>query len=355
MAPVISALKKSSQFEVRTCITAQHREMLDQVLTLFGIIPDYDLDLMKSGQDLTDISMGVLNGLRPIIAEWNPNWILVHGDTTTAFSASLAGFYGKVLVAHIEAGLRTGDKYSPFPEEMNRRLTASIANLHFAPTVAAKENLLKEGVKSTSIFITGNTVIDALFEVKKLTDLAKNENFPWLRNDKRLILVTAHRRENFGKGFENICDALVRLVDRGDVQIIFPVHPNPNVRNVIYQKLGEINDVHLVEPLTYFEMVYLLSKATLVITDSGGLQEEAPSLGIPVLVLREATERPEAIQAGTALLVGTRPQIIIEAASRLLDSNIEYQAMAAKINPYGDGKAAKKIAKIFEHYSIERY
>jgi len=349
MAPVVKALAADTAFEAKVCVTGQHRHMLDQVLELFGIRPDFDLDLMKPDQDLFDISCRVMNGMRDVFRQWRPDMVLVHGDTTTSFAASLSAHYARILVGHVEAGLRTHDKYSPWPEEMNRRLTGSLADLHFAPTPGARLNLLQENVPETAIHVTGNTVIDALLDVvHRLQGDAglrgeMEKRFGFLDPAKRLVLVTGHRRENFGPGFENICLALGDIAARGDVQIVYPVHLNPNVQDPVRRILAETRDVFLLEPLDYLPFVYLLDRSALVITDSGGVQEEAPSLGKPVLVMREATERPEAVEAGTLRLVGADPEKIVREASRLLDDANACKAMSRVHNPYGDGMAAHRI------------
>ncbi len=349
MAPVVERLKGKKSIQSFVCVTAQHRHMLDQVLNLFKIKPDYDLNLMKPGQDLTDITTGVLSGLRPVLKQLKPNLILAQGDTTTVFAASLAAFYEKIPMGHVEAGLRTGNVFSPWPEEMNRKLATAIARLHFAPTPQAKVNLLREGVPSKNIFVTGNTVIDALLEVVKR--LHKNpslnkllaQRFPYLDSKRKLILVTGHRRENFGKGFEDICRALGELAQREDVQIVYPVHLNPNVQEPVKRILSSHKRVHLVEPQDYLPFVFLMSRAYLILTDSGGVQEEAPSLGKPVLVMRDTTERPEAVEAGTVILVGTDRRKIAKETQRLLDEPRRYQKMARAHNPYGDGHASERI------------
>jgi UDP-N-acetylglucosamine 2-epimerase (non-hydrolysing) len=325
--------------------------MLDQVLDLFEIEPDYDLNLMRPGQDLSDITSAVLVGMRSVLRQARPHWILVHGDTTTTFAASLAGFYQKIGVGHVEAGLRTGNIYSPWPEEMNRRLTGAIASRHFAPTETARQNLLAEGVPQAQITVTGNTVIDALLQVVERlhTDPALAETqlgrYPFLDARRRLILVTGHRRESFGAGFERICRALAQLAERPDVQIVYPVHLNPNVQEPVRRILGRCENVHLVEPQDYLPFVALMDRSHLIITDSGGIQEEGPSLGKPVLVMRDTTERPEAVSAGTARLVGTDVNRIVEEAERLLDDPGAYESMARAHNPYGDGKASQRIVE----------
>jgi UDP-N-acetylglucosamine 2-epimerase (non-hydrolysing) len=350
MAPVYSALKEAGEFDVRVCVTGQHRQMLDQVLELFEIKPDFDLNLMKPGQDLSDITTNVLLGLREVFKQWLPDMVLVHGDTTTTLGASLAAYYTKLKVGHVEAGLRTGDKYAPWPEEMNRRLTGAVADLHFAPTEQSRQNLLAEGVDDAHILVTGNTVIDALLQVvdrlKTDANLQRSmaQRFDFLRAEQRMLLVTGHRRENFGQGFENICHALAQLAQRGDVQVVYPVHLNPNVQEPVKRILGNCPNVHLLPPQDYLPFVYLMERSSLIVTDSGGVQEEAPSLGKPVLVMRDTTERPEAVAAGTVKLVGTSSQRIVNAANQLLDDAAAYQIMARAHNPYGDGLAAQRIS-----------
>ncbi len=352
MAPVVKVLSRQPGFESKVCVTAQHRQMLDQVLTLFEIIPDFDLDLMQPGQDLTDITANVLGGMKRVLKEWRPDLILVHGDTTTTFAASLAAYYEKIPVGHVEAGLRTGNIHSPWPEEMNRRLTGAISARHFAPTERARQNLLAEGASASLIHVTGNTVIDALLQVSDRISHDPRLNadfaaqFPFLDDSKKLILVTGHRRENFGDGFEHICTALKTLGQREDVQIVYPVHLNPNVQEPVRRILSDCPQVQLIAPLDYLPFVYLMSRSYLIITDSGGVQEEAPSLGKPVLVMRETTERPEAVEAGTVRLVGTDADRIVQEANELLDNNLMYQAMSQAHNPYGDGTAASRIAEI---------
>lgn len=349
MAPVIKSLKTEATIETQICVTAQHRQMLDQVLDLFDIMTSYDLDIMKNDQDLTDITSSVLHELREVFRQAKPDRVVVHGDTATTMAASLAAYYQRIPVAHVEAGLRTDNIYSPWPEEINRRVASVIADLHFAPTDQAKANLVAESISPDKIEVTGNTVIDALFEVaakiqndQRLRDRLASQ-FPFLSKDKRFILVTGHRRENFGAGFEQICKALQRLSEIEDVQIVYPVHLNPNVREPVSRILQHSKDVHLIEPLDYLPFVYLMSRAYLVLTDSGGVQEEAPSLGKPVLVMRDNTERPEAVEAGTVKLVGANSINIIAACRELLEDNHLYQAMSQSHNPYGDGKAARKI------------
>jgi UDP-N-acetylglucosamine 2-epimerase (non-hydrolysing) len=364
MAPVVKALAGQTEaFASRVCVTAQHREMLDQVLELFGIVPDYDLNIMKSGQSLHDVTCNVLLGLAPVLEEFKPDVVLVHGDTTTTMAASLAAYYQKIAVGHVEAGLRTGNIYSPWPEEMNRRLTGAITRYHFAPTELARQNLLREGVVDQSILVTGNTVIDALLEVVgKLRNSGMGETlaaqllnkYPQLGNVlshgqkpaiRRLVLVTGHRRENFGEGFERICKALKKITEiHDDVEVLYPVHLNPHVQEPVKRILGGVAKVHLIPPQEYLPFVYLMDQAHLIITDSGGVQEEAPSLGKPVLVMRDTTERPEAVDAGTVKLVGTDTEKIVREASKLLADDDAYDTMSRAHNPYGDGQAAGRIA-----------
>jgi UDP-N-acetylglucosamine 2-epimerase (non-hydrolysing) len=350
MAPVFQALSANPAFEAKLCVTAQHRQMLDQVLDLFELKPDFDLNLMKPGQDLSDITSNVLLGMRSVYQRWTPDVVLVHGDTTTTLGASLSAYYAKIKVGHVEAGLRTGNKYAPWPEEMNRRLTGSIADIHFAPTAKSRDNLLREAVAEGAIHVTGNTVIDALL---KVVDRLRNDaqlrkgfeqQFNFIDPTKRLILVTGHRRENFGDGFENICNALAQIASRGDVQVVYPVHLNPNVQEPAKRILSATPNVVLLEPLDYLPFVYLMDRSALLITDSGGVQEEAPSLGKPVLVMRDTTERPEAVDAGTVKLVGTDKARIVSGANRLLDNPEAYTAMSRAHNPYGDGLASGRIA-----------
>lgn len=351
MAPVVRALSQSLGVDSKVCVTAQHREMLDQVLNLFEIVPDFDLNIMRPKQDLTDVTTSVLIGMRDVLRGWRPDYVLVHGDTTTSFAASLAAYFEKINVAHVEAGLRTGNIYSPWPEELNRKLTGSISRLHFAPTEAAKHNLLREGVSPSDIVVTGNTVIDALLTVVARLEAdvslrsSLDDRFGQLDPTRRLIVVTGHRRENFGAGFENICNALNDLSRRDDVEIVYPVHLNPNVQEPVHRILGGNASVHLIEPLDYLPFVYLMNRADFLLTDSGGIQEEAPSLGKPVLVMRDTTERPEAVDAGTVKLVGTDRATITREAIRLLDSASEYECMSRAHNPYGDGSAAQRVVK----------
>lgn len=350
MAPLVKALKAHPAFDARVCVTAQHRQMLDQVLELFEITPEFDLNLMKPGQDLTDITTGVLQGLKTVFAEWLPDVVLVHGDTSTTFGASLAAFYQRIPVGHVEAGLRTGNLYSPWPEEANRKLTGVLAHWHFAPTATSQDNLLREGVNPNTVHVTGNTVIDALLQVREKINSNASlqqqfaEQFAFLDASKRLILVTGHRRENFGGGFERICEALARIAtENPGVQVLYPVHLNPNVQEPVNRLLGGIGNIHLIPPQDYLPFVYLMDKSSLILTDSGGIQEEAPSLGKPVLVMRDTTERPEAVAAGTVKLVGTDAETICRETATLLGNAQAYQAMAVAHNPYGDGQACQRI------------
>ena len=359
MAPVIKKLKQEPRIESRVCVTAQHRYMLDQVLDLSQIKPDVDLNIMMDNQGLTEVGVAILSGLKPVLEEYQPNLVLVQGDTSTTFFAALAAFYQQVPVGHVEAGLRTGDISAPWPEEMNRRVTSILAGLHFAPTEQSRDNLLREGIEPESILVTGNTVIDALLDVIQLIDsspqlLSKlKEQFSFLEPRRRTILVTGHRRESFGKRFENICYALLEMSRREDVQIVYPAHLNPNVQKPVKRILDAAQNVHLIEPLDYLSFVYLMKESFLILTDSGGVQEEAPSLGKPVLVMREKTERPEGVAAGTAKLVGTSTERIVEEASLLLDAQDEYEKMASTHNPYGDGHASQRIVKrIIDDYAV---
>ncbi|MEA1962375.1 MAG: UDP-N-acetylglucosamine 2-epimerase (non-hydrolyzing) [Bacillota bacterium] len=354
MAPVVKELKKATDIETIVVVTAQHREMLDQVLNLFNIEPDYDLDLMKEKQDLYSITTGVLNGLKAIFEKEKPHLVLVHGDTTTTFAASLAAFYQRIPVGHVEAGLRTRNKYSPFPEEMNRSLTGCITDLHFAPTDVSRDNLLAEATAAFKIWVTGNTVIDALIETVR-PDFCFGSELKNIDFDKRILLVTTHRRENWGDRMKEIYQALIELLaEFEDIEVVFPVHKNPIVRDLAITMLAGRERVHLLEPLDYEPFANLMNKSYLVLTDSGGLQEEAPSLGKPVLVLRDTTERPEAVQAGTVKLVGTSQQKIYDEARRLLSDQEVYNEMARAINPYGDGKAARRIVKVIKDFLYVR-
>ena len=360
MAPLVKEFEKNKNFfQMKVCVTAQHREMLDQVLKLFEIEPHYDLDIMNHRQDLYDVTSKVLLGMRKVLNDFKPDVVLVHGDTTTTISTTLASFYQKIEVGHVEAGLRTGDIYSPWPEEANRLLTTQITKYHFAPTLTNKANLEREHIKEDDIIVTGNTVIDSLLMVveKLKTDEALRDDIEKniaslgysYDTEKKLILVTGHRRENFGEGFLNICAALKELALKyQDVDFVYPVHLNPNVQKPVKELLSNINNVHLITPLDYLPFVYLLNKCHLVLTDSGGVQEEAPSLGKPVLVMRDTTERPEALEAGTVLLVGTNQETIVKSVSRLLEDALTYKKMSYSHNPYGDGTACLKIVNYFK-------
>lgn len=350
MAPLVQALAADARFDAKVCVTGQHREMLDQVLDLFAIQPDFDLNIMKPGQDLTDVTTAILLGMKGVFAQFKPDVVLVHGDTSTTLATSLAAYYQQIPVAHVEAGLRTGNLYSPWPEEANRKLTGVLAALHFAPTETSSQNLQLEGVPASSIVVTGNTVIDALLDVvQKLSrDEALQERFcqqfSCLSSDRRIVLVTGHRRESFGGGFVRICQALVDTAqDFPDVDIVYPVHLNPNVREPVNRLLAGIDNVYLIEPLDYLPFVYLMNQAHIVLTDSGGIQEEAPSLGKPVLVMRDTTERPEAVQAGTVKLIGTEVAAITQHLRELLTDPDAYQRMSFAHNPYGDGQACQRI------------
>lgn len=350
MAPLHIALSADERFEAKLCVTGQHREMLDQVLSLFAIDPDYDLNIMKPGQDLTDITTAILQGMKKILFDYKPDVILVHGDTATTFATTLAAYYQQIPVAHVEAGLRTGNIYSPWPEEANRKLTGALATLHFAPTDTSRDNLLREGVEPSRIFITGNTVIDALLDVveRLREDQALRakaaEPTAFLDADRQLILVTGHRRESFGDGFERICQALRELANmHPEVDIVYPVHLNPNVREPVQRLLSNVGNIHLIEPLDYLPFVYLMNRAHIILTDSGGIQEEAPSLGKPVLVMRNTTERPEAVVAGTVRLVGTDVNVIVRELHDLMVDDEVYRTMSVAHNPYGDGQACKRI------------
>lgn len=349
LAPVVEALAASDGMQPMVCVTAQHRQMLDQVLELFQISPDYDLDIMKPGQGLDYITSAALSGVQGVIRDCRPDRVLVQGDTTTTFAAALAAFYEKVPVGHVEAGLRTGNIYSPWPEEMNRKMTTALSDLHFPPTERARRNLLAEGVADARILVTGNTVIDALFQALGIIDGSPElqaqlqRQFSFIDPDKRLILTTGHRRENFDGGLERICRALAALAARGDVTVVYPVHLNPNVQKAANKVLGGRDNVYLIPPLDYLPFLYLMRRADLIVTDSGGVQEEAPSLGKPVLVTRDITERPEAVEAGTVELVGTDNDKLLKRLGTLLDDNDAYQAMARAHNPYGDGRASERI------------
>lgn len=357
MIPVVNALKADERFETIVCVTAQHRQMLDQVLEIFNCIPDYDLDIMKERQTLFDITSRVITGLGTVIQDSKPDMVLVHGDTTTGFAAALASFYNKVPVGHVEAGLRTYDMYSPFPEEMNRKLIGSIASLHFSPTEKNVNNLLKEGIENEKIYKTGNTVIDALQTTVKddfvfEEDVLNNIDY----KSKKVIVMTAHRRENLGKPLVNICNAMKRIAESypGEVEIVYPVHLNPEVKNTAHEILDGIANIHLVDPLDVAELHNLMARSYLVATDSGGIQEEAPSLGKPVLVLRKETERPEAVEAGTVKLAGTEENDIYNSIERLILNKAEYNEMSNAVNPYGDGKASQRIVDAIAEYFEEK-
>jgi UDP-N-acetylglucosamine 2-epimerase (non-hydrolysing) len=355
MAPLVKEfLKNSDKFETKVCVTAQHREMLDQVLDFFDITPDYDLDLMKPNQNLYSLTGDIINGLKPILEEFKPDFVFVHGDTTTTMATSIASFYSGAKVCHVEAGLRTHDKWSPFPEEVNRQVTGRIADYHFAPTQKSKENLLIENVKGENILITGNTVIDALLESVKIVDTISNSTIDSLKEDidfnKEIILVTGHRRENHGDGFIRITSALKEIaLQFPNVEIVYPVHLNPNVQKPVYEVLSGVDNVKLIDPTPYEAFVWLMNKAKLIITDSGGVQEEAPSLGKPVLVMRDTTERPEAVEAGTVILVGTNKNKIVEETTKLLTDEHAYKQMSGLHNPYGDGKASARIVEFIKN------
>ena len=352
MAPVVSALRREESIETKVCVTAQHRQMLDQVMDVFGLASDYDLDIMAPDQTLTDVTCKVMKGIEGVFADWKPDLMLVQGDTTTVMAASLAAFHNHVAIGHVEAGLRTGNLRSPWPEEMNRTVAGCVADLHFAPTPRARENLLRENKRPETVFVTGNTVIDALHAACAKLDSDAGlsgrlaDRFPFLDPGKRLVLVTGHRRENFGDGFVRICHAIARIAARPDVQIVYPVHLNPNVRRPVNEILGHVPNVRLIEPLDYLSFLFLMRKSHAILTDSGGVQEEAPSLGKPVVVMRDTTERPEAVDAGTVILAGTETDSMASAVERLLDDSAFYERMSRAVNPYGDGKAAARIAEI---------
>ncbi|NMK45029.1 UDP-N-acetylglucosamine 2-epimerase (non-hydrolyzing) [Achromobacter sp. Bel] len=362
MAPVVAALSANTTIESRVCVTGQHRHMLDQVLNLFGIKPDYDLDIMRPGQDLYAITARVLEGMRDVLQDFRPDYVLVHGDTTTTSAAAMAAFYARIPVGHVEAGLRTHNIYSPWPEEANRQVTGVLSSLHFAPTEQSRQNLLIENKPDSAIHVTGNTVIDALLvvqdKVKENGQLktALHAQYPFLNGDARIVLITGHRRENFGGGFENICQAIRDLSQRYPaMHFVYPVHLNPNVREPVNRLLNDLNNVHLIEPLEYEPFVYFMSKSFLILTDSGGIQEEAPSLGKPVLVMRDTTERPEAVAAGTVRMVGTDAHRIVQAVSELSDDQSTYQKMAYAHNPYGDGQASPRIVQaLLNHFQPEK-
>lgn len=355
MAPLVKALKNAPGIESRTCVTGQHRQMLDQVLDLFAIRPDYDLNIMQPGQTLAMVTSHILQAMGPVLQDFRPDLVLVHGDTATTFATTLAAFYEKIAVGHVEAGLRTGDLYSPWPEEANRCLTGRLARWHFAPTAQTRDNLLREGVASDAIVVTGNTVIDALLMTERrlredaALRKAQEAQFAFLRPDARLVLITGHRRENFGGGFERICEAVAKLaVEHPEVDFLYPVHLNPQVREPVNRLLTGKPNVHLIEPQDYLPFVYLMGRSHLILTDSGGIQEEAPSLGKPVLVMRETTERPEAVEAGTVRLVGTNTDAICAGVHALLTNTTHYNAMARAHNPYGDGQACARIVQFLQ-------
>ena len=366
MAPLVKAFEKETTIISKVCVTAQHREMLDQVLELFDIKPDYDLNLMKPGQDLYDITSNVLLGMKDVLSDFKPDVVLVHGDTTTTSAASLSAFYQQIKVGHVEAGLRTHDIYSPFPEEVNRQITGILASYHFAPTTTSKDNLLRENKNEKNIIVTGNTVIDALFlalekiknnselENKIIQDIeSKFSNSKFKIQNSKFILVTGHRRENHGQGFINICEALKTIaINNPEIDIVYPVHLNPNVQKPVKEILSNISNLHLIEPLQYEQFIYLMDKSRFIITDSGGVQEEAPSLAKPVLVMRDTTERPEAVEAGTVKLVGTHTETIIKEAQKLLDEESEYEKMSKAHNPYGDGKACERIVEFIKEVEL---
>lgn len=359
MGPLALVLKADSAFESKVCVTGQHREMLDQVLEVFGLTPDFDLNIMKPGQDLTDVTCNVLKGMKAVIQEFEPDIILVHGDTTTSMASCMAAVYKQIPVGHVEAGLRTGNLYSPWPEEANRKITGALAQWHFSPTETSRQNLLAENVSSEQIVVTGNTVIDALLRVRDRIHTSKTlqkdlaRQFKFLNPDRRLILVTGHRRENFGGGFERICEALATIAKTyPEVEICYPVHLNPNVQEPVKRLLAGLPNVHLIDPQGYVPFVYLMNRSTLILTDSGGVQEEAPALAKPVLVMRDTTERPEAVEAGTVKLVGTDVRTICSAVNDLLTDQVAYEAMAFAHNPYGDGKACSRIVATLKAQSF---
>jgi UDP-N-acetylglucosamine 2-epimerase (non-hydrolysing) len=349
MAPVIQKLKSKFGDGVKVCVTAQHRQMLDQVLSIYNIKPDYDLNIMVSDQTLSDITCSAIKGLEKIFVNAKPDRVIVQGDTTTAFAAALSAFYQKIPVDHVEAGLRSHNIYAPWPEEMNRKITACLVDLHFAPTKLAAENLLREGINKEKIFITGNTIVDALLEIRSLLENNKEikakiaNDFSYLDPNKKIILVTGHRRENFGQGIKNICQALAELSKKNDVQIIYPVHLNPNIQNIVHEYLKDYKNIYLIKPQDYLSFVYLIQMSYLILTDSGGVQEEAPTFGKPVLIMRNVTERPEAVVANISKIVGTNPDMIIRETTRLLEDKDLYTQMSVAKNPFGDGHAASRI------------
>lgn len=361
MAPLVEKMREIGGLDVKVCVTAQHRQMLDQVLELFDIKPEFDLNVMQSDQSLTQLTCRILQGMDEVLDDYRPDWVVVHGDTCTTLAASLAAFYKKIHIAHVEAGLRTRNLYSPWPEEGNRQIASRLASLHFAPTAEAEKNLQYEGIPSKTIYVTGNTVIDALLSV---SDRLENDvelayvathNFPFLNPEKRLLLVTGHRRENFGSGFEAICKGIRQIAEaHQDVQVVYPVHMNPSVREPVNRILGGVSNIHLMEPLDYLPFVLLMKRAHIILTDSGGIQEEAPSLGKPVLVMRDTTERPEAVEAGTVRLVGTDQSKIVTEITRLLVDGNAYAEMSKANNPYGDGKACTRIASTFQKIAFDK-
>ena len=360
MAPLCVALRDDERFDAKLCVTAQHREMLDQVMTLFDLTPDFDLDIMRANQDLTDVMSAILSGMRTFLNEWRPDMVLVHGDTATTLAATLAAYYQQIPVGHVEVGLRTHNLYSPWPEEANRKMVGALATLNFAPTQATADNLLAESVRESAIEITGNTVIDALMMTVDRLERGSRRNvdfalqFSMLRDGAQLLLVTGHRRERFGGGFERICEALARIATMfPDVDILYPVHLNPNVQQPVNRLLKDIPNIHLINPQPYLAFVYLMNRSTLILTDSGGIQEEAPSLGKPLLVLRDTSERLEAVLAGTVILVGTDVDRIVVETRRLLTDAVAYAAMSESYNPYGDGKACTRIVERIARYAAD--
>ncbi len=352
MAPLVKEFKKyPEKFETKVCVTAQHREMLDQVLDFFEIVPDFDLDLMKPGQNLYGLTASIISGLQPVLEEFKPDFVFVHGDTTTTMAGSIASFYSGAKVCHVEAGLRTQNKHSPFPEEINRQITGRIADYHFAPTETSKQNLLKENIPAENIIVTGNTVIDALLQSVAKVEAKPSElvkNLAEMLGEREVILVTGHRRENHGEGFIRICEALKEIaIKKPEIKIVYPVHLNPKVQEPVNRILKDVSNIFLIEPLAYQDFIWLMNRAKLIITDSGGVQEEAPSLGKPVLVMRDTTERPEAVDAGTVILVGTDKELIVKETLELLDNSTHFQRMSELHNPYGDGNACGKILKVF--------
>lgn len=354
MAPLVQEFQKhSNYFDTRVCVTAQHREMLDQVLDFFSIVPDYDLDLMKPGQNLYSLTADIITGMKPVLEDFNPDFVFVHGDTSTTMATSIASFYNQSKVCHIEAGLRTHDKWSPFPEEINRQITGRVADYHFAPTSASRDNLLQENIKKDQIFVTGNTVIDALLSSVKKVEEEPTDFVVEMSNtlgEEQMILVTGHRRENHGQGFENICQALKEIaLAKPNIRIVYPVHLNPKVQEPVNRILKNIKNITLIDPLAYQDFIWMMSRSTIIITDSGGVQEEAPSLGKPVLVMRDTTERPEAVEAGTVILVGTDKDKIVEETLDLLSNKTRFNQMCELHNPYGDGKACERIVNTIKN------